>query len=56
MFNVTPILIVGAGAVAAGLTVLYFLVETDLASTAHLRGRRARCWLLPSVLASLPFR
>jgi cytochrome c peroxidase len=40
MFNVTPILIIGAGAVAAGLTVLYFLVETDLASTAGLRSRR----------------
>ena len=31
MFDVTPILIIGAGAVAAGLAVLAFLIEGDFA-------------------------
>jgi cytochrome c peroxidase len=41
MFDVTPILLIGAGAVAAGLIVLAFLIQGDLARGTRLRlGQR----------------
>jgi cytochrome c peroxidase len=41
MFDISPILIIGAGAVAAGLAVLALLIQTDLAGAARLRlGQR----------------
>ena len=40
MFDITPILLIGAGAVAAGLIVLAFLIQGDLARGTHLRPRQ----------------
>ncbi len=40
MFDVTPILLIGAGAVAAGLIVLAFLIQGDLARGTRLRLRQ----------------
>ncbi len=40
MFDISPILIIGAGAVAAGLAVLTLLIQGDLARTSRLRPRQ----------------
>ena len=40
MFDITPILIIGAGAVVTGVTLLYLLVETDLSRRTGLSLRQ----------------